>query len=82
MEFELDKLLRENIKKLIPYSSARDEYKGKEGIFLDANENTNGAPVSFGKELDLHLNRYPDPLQLDLKEKLVKIKGLPSENIF
>jgi histidinol-phosphate aminotransferase len=82
MEFELDKLLRENIKKLIPYSSARDEYKGKEGIFLDANENTNGAPVSFGKELDLHLNRYPDPLQLDLKEKLGKIKGLPIENIF
>jgi len=82
MEFELNKLLRENIKKLIPYSSARDEYKGKEGVFLDANENTNGAPISFGKELDLTLNRYPDPLQLDLKEKLGKIKGLPIENIF
>lgn len=82
MEFELDKILRENIKKLIPYSSARDEYKGKEGIFLDANENTNGAPISFGKDLGINLNRYPDPLQLDLKEKLGKIKGLPIENIF
>lgn len=80
MEFELNNLLRENIKRLIPYSSARDEYKGKDGIFLDANENTNGAPIDFGEELNL--NRYPDPLQLELKEKLGKIKGLPIENIF
>ncbi|MEI8135981.1 MAG: histidinol-phosphate transaminase [Bacteroidota bacterium] len=82
MEFDLNNILRENIKKLVPYSSARDEYKGKDGIFLDANENTNGAPISFGSELQLSLNRYPDPMQLDLKEKLGKIKGLPVENIF
>ena len=74
--FDLEKILRENIKKLVPYSSARDEYKGKRGIFLDANENT------FGSPLKENYNRYPDPLQLDVKSKLSKIKGLPIENIF
>lgn len=78
--FDLNKLLRANIKSLKPYSSARDEYKGKEGIFLDANENTYGAPLeSFGMD---KLNRYPDPIQIDLKEKLGRIKGLPIQNIF
>ena len=62
--FNLEKITRENIKSLKPYSSARDEYKGKEGIFLDANEN------SFGSPLNSLYNRYPDPLQLDVKEKL------------
>jgi histidinol-phosphate aminotransferase len=74
--FDLDSILRSNIKALVPYSSARDEYKGKEGIFLDANENAYGSP------LDNDFNRYPDPLQLELKEKLSAIKGLPVENIF
>lgn len=74
--FDLDKITRENIKNLKPYSSARDEYKGKEGVFLDANEN------SFGSPLDTNYNRYPDPLQLEVKEKLGKIKGLPIQNIF
>ncbi|MBK7666824.1 MAG: histidinol-phosphate transaminase [Sphingobacteriaceae bacterium] len=74
--FDLDKITRENIKNLKPYSSARDEYKGKEGVFLDANEN------SYGSPLDTNYNRYPDPLQLDVKEKLGKIKGLPIQNIF
>jgi histidinol-phosphate aminotransferase len=74
--FDLDKITRENIKNLKPYSSARDEYKGKEGIFLDANENSFGSPTNF------LFNRYPDPLQLDVKEKLGKIKGLPTQNIF
>jgi len=74
--FDLDKITRENIKNLKPYSSARDEYKGKQGTFLDANEN------SFGSPLDTNYNRYPDPLQLDVKEKLGKIKGLPIQNIF
>ncbi len=78
--FELDNILRENIKKLVPYSSARDEYKGKVGIFLDANENSFGFPVSYHGTSNL--NRYPDPLQLAVKEKLSKIKGLPIENIF
>lgn len=80
--FDLNKILRSNIKSLTPYSSARDEFKGKEGIFLDANENSFGSPVSRLKIQDLRLNRYPDPLQLTLKEKLSKIKGVPVENIF
>lgn len=74
--FELDKIVRKNIRTLKPYSSARDEYKGKQGAFLDANENP------FGSPLDTNYNRYPDPLQLDVKEKLGKIKGLPIQNIF
>ena len=76
MKFDLNKIVRGNIKKLVPYSSARDEYKGKEGIFLDANEN------SYGSPLEEDHNRYPDPLQLDLKKKISKIKGLPVQNIF
>lgn len=79
MSFDLNIILRENIKKLVPYSSARDEYKGKDGVFLDANENAYGAPL---KEKEVQYNRYPDPLQLEVKEKLSKIKGLPVENIF
>lgn len=60
--FELNTILRENIKKLVPYSSARDEYKGKVGIFLDANENSFGAPISIEKSVAL--NRYPDPFAI------------------
>ncbi len=82
MDFDLNTILRANIKKLVPYSSARDEYKGKEGIFLDANENSNGAPILLEEFSGVNLNRYPDPLQLELKEKLGKLKGLPIENIF
>ncbi|MBU3715249.1 MAG: histidinol-phosphate transaminase [Ferruginibacter sp.] len=63
--------VRPNIISLKPYSSARDEFKGKEGIFLDANENP------FGQ-----LNRYPDPYQTELKQSLSKIKNVPTENIF
>lgn len=81
--FDLNNILRENIKKLVPYSSARDEYKGTEGIFLDANENAFGSPVDMEIEgQELKLNRYPDTLQIAVKEKLGKIKGLPIENIF
>ncbi|MCX6295532.1 MAG: histidinol-phosphate transaminase [Bacteroidetes bacterium] len=80
--FELNNILRENIKKLVPYSSARDEYKGKEGVFLDANENSFGAPLSIDSKYCEGMNRYPDPLQLDVKRKLSKIKGLPVQNIF
>lgn len=81
--FDLNNILRENIKKLVPYSSARDEYKGTEGIFLDANENSLGSPLMLEVEgTEMALNRYPDPLQLDVKEKLSKIKGVPVQNIF
>ena len=76
MNFDLNSLLRENIKKLVPYSSARDEFKGEANVFLDANEN------SFGSPLTKWYNRYPDPLQMKVKEKLSSIKAVPVENIF
>lgn len=68
---DLNKLVRENVIKLTPYSNARDEFKGKTGIFMDANENP------FG-----NLNRYPDPYQKELKTAISKIKGIEEENIF
>jgi histidinol-phosphate aminotransferase len=69
----LEQLVRKNIWSLAPYSSARDEYSGKEAhVFLDANENPYNAPY----------NRYPDPLQRDVKKLLERIKGVPAENIF
>jgi histidinol-phosphate aminotransferase len=61
---------------LQPYSSARDEFKGKEGIFLDANENPLGSGVSE------NWNRYPDPLQLAIKEQLAAIKQVTVDQIF
>lgn len=67
----LDNLVRENVKSLIPYSCARDEFQGKEGIFLDANENPFGL-----------LNRYPDPYQKELKSAISKLKGIAEEKIF
>ncbi len=61
---------------LKPYSSARDEFKGKEGIFLDANENPLGSGVSE------NWNRYPDPLQLAIKDQLADIKSCSTNQIF
>ncbi len=74
--FDLNQLLRDNIRNLIPYSSARDEFQGEASVFLDANEN------SFGSPLTKWYNRYPDPLQWKVKEKLSEIKQVPAENIF
>lgn len=74
--FELNNILRENIKNLTPYSSARDEYTGEASVFLDANENAYGSP------LETAYNRYPDPLQYQVKLKLSQIKGVPPRNIF
>ena len=69
----LEELTRKNIWSLAPYSSARNEYAGREArVFLDANENPYNQPF----------NRYPDPLQLELKAALSKVKGVPAENIF
>lgn len=76
MSFNLDDLLRPNIKNLVPYSSARDEFKGEASIFLDANEN------SYGSPLTKWYNRYPDPLQHKVKDKLSEVKGVPASNIF
>ena len=76
MELNLDNLVRDNIKKMTAYSSARHEFTGNATIYLDANEN------SFGSPLPDNFNRYPDPLQVQVKEKLSKIKGVPPQNIF
>ena len=69
--FKLEKIVRPSILSFQPYSSARDEYSGVSGVFLDANENP------FGE-----LNRYPDPYQKELKQKLSELKKIKSENIF
>jgi histidinol-phosphate aminotransferase len=76
MSFNLNNLIRENIKKLIPYSSARDEFHGEAKVFLDANENAIGSPLLKW------YNRYPDPHQQTIKEKLSAIKGVPASQIF
>lgn len=74
--FNLTNLLRDNIRDLTPYSSARDEFNGEASVLLDANENAYGSP------LDGNYNRYPDPLQQQLKVRLSAIKGVPPRNIF
>lgn len=75
-ELNFEKLVRKNIQELKPYSSARDEFKGEASVFLDANEN------SYGSPLPDPFNRYPDPLQWELKYELEKIKGVPAPNMF
>jgi len=74
--FNLQNILRKNIKELVPYSSARDEFKGEASVYLDANENAYGSP------LNVSYNRYPDPLQFKVKKRLSEIKGVPPRNIF
>ena len=81
--FEVHNLVRANIYRLSPYSTARHEFTGIASIMLDANENSIGSPVSL--EMDdrqFLLNRYPDPSQTQLKESISAIKGLSVENIF
>lgn len=68
----LEQLVRKNIWNLKPYSSARDEFKGEASVFLDANENP----------LRDNYNRYPDPLQWELKQKIANVKGVAPEQIF
>jgi histidinol-phosphate aminotransferase len=68
---DINKLVRDNVKALTPYSCARDDFKGKTGVFLDANENP------FGK-----LNRYPDPYQKELKSAIAAFKEISEEKIF
>lgn len=76
MSFDLNSLLRPHIAKIHPYTSARDEYSGKEGIFLDANENPYGSITAED------FNRYPDPYQLALKTEISKIKQVDPSQIF
>ena len=68
----LQQLVRKNVWNMKPYSSARDEFKGEASVFLDANENP----------LNDKYNRYPDPLQWSLKQKIAKVKNIAPENIF
>lgn len=73
MSYDLKSLVRPNIWRLAPYSSARNEYSGKEAhVFLDANENPYNRPF----------NRYPDPLQREVKARISKLKSMPMEQIF
>lgn len=69
--FDINNLTRANIRRLKPYSSARDEFSGLDGIFLDANENPYGT-----------LNRYPDPYQRELKKAINDKREVESRNIF
>lgn len=69
--FDVNAWVRPNIRAMQPYSSARDEFHGTASVFLDANENPYNAPY----------NRYPDPMQWRLKEKVAEIKGVPKECI-
>ncbi len=75
MHFDLNSLIRENIRQLKPYSSARSEFSGEASIFLDANENSYGSPLAKW------YNRYPDPMQWELKKKISAIKKVPPESI-
>ncbi len=76
MNFDFRKLLRNNVRNLTPYSSARDEFTGVAQVFLDANENSLGSPLTRW------YNRYPDPYQLSVKEAVGAIKKVAVENIF
>ena len=76
MRIDIASLLRPHLRQLQPYTSARDEYSGSEGVFLDANENP------FGSSTSQDFNRYPDPYQSALKEEIAKIKGANSAQIF
>ncbi len=78
----IENIVRPNILELQPYSSARDEFTGKEGIFLDANENPYEIPLPIGEGTGVGLNRYPDPYQKELKQKLAKLKDINTNNIF
>ena len=76
MTFDLENIVRPNIRNLKPYSSARSEFEGSAEVFLDANENAFGSPAGFG------LNRYPDPLQRELKDRIAAMKGVSPSQIF
>ncbi|MBF8962254.1 histidinol-phosphate transaminase [Pontibacter sp. FD36] len=74
--FNLESIVRPNVLKMKAYSSARDEFKGAASVFIDANENNLGSLAGEG------YNRYPDPHQKKLKQKIAAIKGLSPNQIF
>ncbi|HLF34409.1 MAG TPA: histidinol-phosphate transaminase [Cyclobacteriaceae bacterium] len=73
---DIQQLIRPHISGLVPYSTARDEYTGTIGIFLDANEN------SFGSIVDKGYHRYPDPYQKKVKKLISMVNGIPESSIF
>jgi histidinol-phosphate aminotransferase len=78
--FNLSSLIRPHIRTLKPYASARDEYQGSEGTFLDANENSFGTAGLPADQAAFH--RYPDPYQTQLKQRLAEVKHVSPKNIF
>jgi histidinol-phosphate aminotransferase len=74
--FDLESLVRANVKNLTPYSSARDEFTGTAEVYIDANENSLGSPLTRW------YNRYPDPHHTALREKLSGVKGIAADHIF
>jgi histidinol-phosphate aminotransferase len=68
----ISSLVRENIRELVPYASARDEFSGSASVYLDANENPHNPP----------LNRYPDPTQVHLKELIASMRRQHAGNLF
>jgi histidinol-phosphate aminotransferase len=76
MSFDLDNIVRENVRRLVPYSSARDEFGGSAEVLLDANEN------SFGSPLTRNYNRYPDPRQVEIKKQIAELNNVKMEQIF
>jgi histidinol-phosphate aminotransferase len=74
-QFDLQQIIRENILKLVPYSSARSEFKEEAQVFLDANENS----LASGWNA---YSRYPDPLQMQLKARISELKGIYTGQIF
>lgn len=75
MKINIEELVRENIRNLKPYSSARKEFSGKADVLLDANENPYGSP------LEKKYNRYPDPDQTRLKQVFAEVNNLPTDHI-
>src|SRR6478752_2033028 len=76
MDERIDRLVRENIRKMTAYSSARSEFAGAGEIFLDANEN------SFGSPVEADYSRYPDPLQTELRNRLARRHDVGPSNVF
>jgi histidinol-phosphate aminotransferase len=74
--FDLQQLIRPNILRLKPYTTARHDFAGQASVFLDANEN------SIGSAIKPAINRYPDPLQKELKQKIATLKGVEAHQIF
>ena len=73
---DVERLLRPHLRAFRPYTSARDEFAGEAAVFLDANENPHGSAAGEG------LNRYPDPLQRELKARLAETLGVRPQNLF